>query len=163
MSKHPGGRPSKFHTINMEQLEFLAKKGWTDAEIADFFKINEETLNAYKKKYPEFSKSLKDWKLEADQEIVKSLYQRGKGYEHPEEIIFQYQGKVIRANTIKKYPPEVLACIYWLNNRIPKEWRQKVNVEHEVPEGLIEKFQNISTQELIQKLKDLGIVPNSSR
>lgn len=123
------GRPTKYNAINLSQLETLILRGFTDKEISSFFGITETTLNNYKKSKPDFFESLKNWKLEADKKVERSLYERACGYSHPEEVIFQYEGKVIRAETIKHYPPESTSMIFWLKNRKPTEWRDKTEVE----------------------------------
>ena len=53
---------------------------------------------------------------------------------HPEEVIFcktiQGKQKIIRANTIKHYPSDTTACIFWLKNRKSENWRDRKEVEH---------------------------------
>jgi len=123
--KGVGGRPSKFGTVDKAQVEMLARAGWTDAQMAAFFKVNESTWHRWKNADPEFCKSLKDWKAEADYKVERSLFERATGYTHPEEKIFQNNGEVIRADTLKHYPPDTTAAIFWLKNRKPEEWRDK--------------------------------------
>lgn len=126
------GRPSKFETINQEQLKKLCVAGFTDIQIADFFNINVDSLNEYKKKYPEFSASLKDWKLDADKVVEKCLYQRAIGYQFDEvtKECVEVNGKEVkgtaRVKTVSKhYAPDVTAQIFWLKNRQPAQWRDK--------------------------------------
>ena len=78
------GRPSKYEKISQKRFKMLALSGWTDKQIADFFDITTTTLDNWKKKYPEFIASLKDWKREADVKVEKSLYQRALGYNYDE-------------------------------------------------------------------------------
>jgi len=124
------GRPTKFTSIDIGQVKKLAVAGWTDDQISDFFNINQSTLNRWKKSHPSFCKSLKDWKSAADEKVEKALYQRACGFEHPEEVIMQYRGDVIRVNTTKKYPPDTAACFIWLKNRKHLEWKDKQEIEH---------------------------------
>lgn len=142
-------RPSKFDTIDMEQLKKLILKGFTDKEVSDFYGVKEVTLNNWKKEHPEFFKSLKDWKIEADEKVEKSLYQRAIGYEF-DEITYEksntgglgikisggevqdvkhvdtYKTKIVT----KQLAPDVTACIFWLKNRQSAQWREKHEVEH---------------------------------
>ena len=39
-----GGRPTKFKPEYVEQAHKLAVRGWTDAELADFFKVATSTI-----------------------------------------------------------------------------------------------------------------------
>ena len=122
-------RPSKIKDINFEQVKKLAAYGMTDKQIADILNIVESTLNLYKKN-PEFSESLKAGKQISDEQVERSLYQRACGYEHPEDKIFCHEGNIIVKPTIKHYPPDTIACIFWLKNRKKKEWRDVVGIEN---------------------------------
>lgn len=141
-------RPSKFESINKEQLKVLALKGFTDKEIASFFSITEQTLNNYKQKNEKFFEALKDWKIEADAKVERSLYQRAIGYEY-DEVTYEksktgglgikltdgevssikhedtYKTKI----TTKQVVPDVTAQIFWLKNRKKEEWRDKHEIE----------------------------------
>ena len=130
------GRPSKYDSIELEKVKMLASRGWTDAEMSAFFQVNEDTWHEWKKKHPEFSESLKDWKKEADERVERSLYERATGYSHRETKMFQYEGVIISEDTIKQYPPDTTAAIFWLKNRKPDEWRDKP--DNETPAGAIQ-------------------------
>lgn len=131
--KNPNGRPSKYKDIDLELVKRLAMLGLTDKEIAKSLNIAESTLNLYKKKHKRFSESLKNGKEIADAKVAESLYKRACGYEHPEEKIFCSEGEIVRANTIKHYPPDTAAAFIWLKNRQPEKWRDKREVEDTTP------------------------------
>lgn len=124
------GRPSLFKPEYSEQAYKICLLGATDADLANFFDVNEDTINEWKKVHPEFSESLKSGKTLADAEIAKSLFHRAKGYEHPDVDIKMFEGQIIVTDLIKHYPPDTTAAIYWLKNRKPKEWRDKQEVDH---------------------------------
>lgn len=124
-NKRPVGRPSKFDKINLDQVERLAMFGRLDlADIAVILGINQETLHAWKKKYPEFSNAIKKGRAKANFNVKKKMYERATGYSHPEEKIFCFQGEIIKTKTIKHYPPEPAAFIFWLCNQEPDEWKR---------------------------------------
>lgn len=125
-------RPSKYSSINKEQLRALCLKGFTDKEISSFFKINELTLNRWKKRYPEFCKSLKDAKEEADSKVERSLFERAKGYSHKAVKFFQYEGEIISQEYEEHYPPDPTSMIFWLKNRQPSKWRDKQDGDQNV-------------------------------
>ena len=152
IKKHKGGRPSKISSINLEQVEKLILKGFTDKEIADFFDVNEDTYHNWKKKYPKFAESLKDWKKQADSVVERSLYERAKGYQHAEDKIFCEDGKVTIVPTIKHYPPDATSMIFWLKNRQPDKWKDRVETLHDMSENLVEKLKGVSKCELIQRI-----------
>lgn len=118
----------------------LAKAGWTDAQMAKFFGVTEQTWNNWKKSSPEFFGSLKDWKAEADHAVERSLYERATGYSHPDVHVSNFQGEVTLTQLTKHYPPDTTAAIFWLKNRKPDDWRDKheVEVKHDLA-GRLEK------------------------
>ena len=132
MAESKRGRPSKFDKLNLDQVRKVAQKGWTDEEMADFFEVARSTWYKWKVDFPEFSDALKEWKNCADEIIERSLFERATGYSHPEEKIFQCDGNVIRADTIKHYPPDPTSMIFWLKNRKPDDWRDKRENESSV-------------------------------
>lgn len=126
--KHPGGRPSKKDNIDLKLVETLASFALTDKQIAQVLEITEQSLNNYKKD-EKFFESLKRGKKVADDRVERSLFERATGYDHPEEDIRVIEGIVTKTPTIKHYPPDTTACIFWLKNRKRQEWRDKQDVE----------------------------------
>jgi len=145
-------RPSSYKEEYAGQAEKLCKLGATDKELANFFDIAESTLNIWKKDFPEFSESLKKGKLIADSKVVESLYQRALGYSHPEVHVSNYQGEVTLTDLVKHYPPDPTACIFWLKNRRPEQWRDKT--EHAVT--VKKSVEELSDDELIRIAKGSG-------
>ncbi len=129
-SKRKSGQPTKYKPEYENQALILAEKGFTDKEIAKLFKVTEQTINNWKKQFPQFFESLKAGKKIADQKVVQSLYQRALGYSHPEIHISNHQGIVTKTNTIKHYAPDTTACIFWLKNRDQTNWRDKLDHQH---------------------------------
>ncbi|MBG6289519.1 terminase [Pseudomonas nitroreducens] len=122
-------RPSKYRPEFVEQACKLCKLGLTDKEIAKFFEVTESTLNKWKLDYPEFSESLKGGKTLADAEVASKLFHRATGYEHPDTDIRVVNGVIVETPLIKHYPPDTTAAIFWLKNRRPDLWRDKVEPE----------------------------------
>lgn len=127
--KSNAGAPTKYKPEHNEQVYKLCLLGATDKEIADIFGICEATLNNWKADYPEFLESIKRGKDDADANVADRLYQRAMGYEHKEDQIFQYQGKPVIVPTVKHYPPDPTAAIFWLKNRQRGKWSDKQEVE----------------------------------
>lgn len=135
--KHKSGadvaRPTKYKPEFKEQAEKLCALGAKDTQISNFFKVTEKTLNNWKHKHPEFLQSLKKGKLTFDTEtVVNSLLHRALGYQHKEDKILanpKNPNEPIVVETTKHYPPDTTACIFWLKNRLPEDWRDR-------PEGM---------------------------
>jgi hypothetical protein len=123
------GRPTLYDKKMDEQVRKLCLLGYIDREIADFFGIAESTLNNWKHDYPSFLESLKAGKEVADMEVTASLYQRAIGYSHIETKVFNNQGEILTHDVNKIYPPDPISIKYWLNNRQPGRWREKVETE----------------------------------
>lgn len=128
------GRPSKIDQIDMRQLEFVCKKGFTDEEIAHLFNIAKSTLNKYKKEIKEFSDSLKDWKDEADAKVERSLYESAMGFtcKNTKAVVVS-DGKEMGSHVemveeLIQCPPNATSMIFWLKNRKPNEWRDKHDI-----------------------------------
>lgn len=81
-------------------VEDWTREGLTDEQIANNLDISTSTFYEYKNKYSEFSESLKKGKEIIDFEVENALLKNA-----------------LEGN--------VTAQIYWLNNRKPKQWRNK--------------------------------------
>lgn len=124
------GRPTKYKPEFDAQAAKLCKLGATDRELADFFEVRESTLNLWKTEHPSFSESLKRGKAESDERVEQSLYRRALGYSHDAvKILMTKDGDVYREEYVEHYPPDTVACIFWLKNRRPDLWRDKFDVD----------------------------------
>ena len=125
-----GGRPSKYKLEFVEQAQKLCALGATDIEIADFFEVEVRTLYRWKNQHDDFCQALKVAKEVADQRVERSLFARANGYEHDEVDIRVIQNEIVQTPIRKFYPPDTTAAIFWLKNRNPGQWRDKVEMEH---------------------------------
>lgn len=120
-----GGRKSTYLPEYAKQAKKLCLLGATDAEMAKFFEIGVNTLNVWKRTYPDFKVALKEGKEQADAKVASSLYNRALGYKCKATKVMQYKGKVVKANVTEHYPPDTTAAIFWLKNRRPDKWRDR--------------------------------------
>lgn len=117
------GRPPKYKPEFISQAKKLASQGWTVAEMADFWEVEERTVQRWMADKPAFCRAIKQGRVLPDDGVEESLYRRAIGYEHPsEEIRVLKDGTVVRVPVTKKYPPDPVACIFWLRNRRPNRW-----------------------------------------
>lgn len=129
----PGGRPTKYKPEFCEQAYKLCLLNAIDKDLADFFEVEESTINNWKDDYPEFLESLKKGKIQADSEVAKALHHRACGYSHPDVHISNYQGDITITDITKHYPPDTAAAFIWLKNRAG--WRDKTETEHSIDKG----------------------------
>lgn len=136
--KHPGGRPTKYRKTHGARVEQAAESHapLTDEDIADLLGVSEATVKNWYGRYPEFMASVKKAKAVSDDKVERSLFERATGYSVPDvEIRAVSDGAncgshIERVPIIKHYPPDVVACIFWLKNRRGAEWRDKQEHEH---------------------------------
>jgi hypothetical protein len=147
MAKNQNRGPYKYDPAFHDAWVFsLAIKGATDEEIAEAFGVARRTIERWsvttndkgETVLTSFGEARRAGKEQADAQVVKKLYERCMGYETTEAhqtIEYDANGapRVKEARTTKKHiSPDVMAMMYWLNNRFRKtgEWsqRQDVNV-----------------------------------
>ena len=109
-------------------LEGWAKSGLTDEQIAKNMGIAPSTLYEWKKKSKEFSESLKKGKEVVDFEVENALLKRALGYEYEEET---YENGILTKKVKKQIPPDTTAQIFWLKNRKPNTWKDKVETDED--------------------------------
>lgn len=111
----------------LAKIQGWALAGLTNEQIAHNMGINVGTLYEWNNKYPELSESLKRAKTVADEEVENALYKRALGY-----TTRVYKEKVTPKGQVVPYmedvhiPPDTTAQIFWLKNRKPEKWRDKV-------------------------------------
>tara|TARA_R100001143_G_scaffold61969_1_gene64062 strand:- start:27040 stop:27585 length:546 start_codon:yes stop_codon:yes gene_type:complete len=128
-TKKKTGRPTAYQPSYARIAKFMCERGATDKDIAECLGHSESTINKWKHDYPEFSESLKKNKAYFDNKVEMALAERATGYSHKDTKFFMHDGQVITEEYEKHYPPDVTACIYWLNNRKPKEWASRKAIE----------------------------------
>jgi hypothetical protein len=104
MSKHAGGRPTKYEDEYAEQAYKLCLLGATDADLADFFAVNETRLTDGRSSRS--FRSLKRGKARADANVAHSLYQRAIGYSHDDIDIRAVDKDIVETPITKHHPPD---------------------------------------------------------
>ncbi len=161
--------------FDLDKVKLLAVHGLTDVELAYMMGTTEMTINRWKA-IPAFRDALDKAKLAADMEIEKSLYRRATGYEYEEvttQGVADGDGQLISkkiSKVSKSVAPDVVACIFWLKNRRPGQWRDRhdidfggsVDVVHEqrVDDIDAQIKQLLSKYQLAEVVKDDGTADN---
>ena len=123
------GRPSKFKPEYVERAAEYAAAGLTELEMAQLFGISAPTFRLWKANNPDLLTVLKLNKEKADERVEQSLYNRAMGYTCEETDIRVVDGKIVKTEVTRYYPPDTTAAIFWLKNRKPKDWRDKRETE----------------------------------
>jgi len=124
------GRKPAWRDGYLEQAKKLAVLGLTDAELADFYGVSIRTYMRWKASKPEFCHALKAGKAIADARVERKLYERAIGCKTNAVKIMNIRGKVVSVTYVIEHPPDTTACIFWLKNRDPENWREKIEVDH---------------------------------
>ena len=111
------------------KLEGWARDGLTDEQISRNMGIAYSTFREWKKKYSAFSAVLKRTKDVVDREVENALFKRAMGYKY-DEVTYE-RGEEVKRVT-KEVAPDTTAQIFWLKNRKPAEWRDKIEQQQTV-------------------------------
>ena len=84
--------------------------GATDAQLGEWFHVSEDAIGDWKHRHPTFKAAVDAGKPIADDVVEASLFRRANGYEDVNGA---------------HHPPDTTACIFWLKNRRPHEWRDR--------------------------------------
>jgi hypothetical protein len=118
------GRPT-YKQEYAKQAAHLCKLGATDIQLAAFFEVSLATINNWKGRHREFVESLKVSKDDVNDIVERSLFQRAVGYTQESCKITNHLGVVTITPVVEHIAPDVTACIFWLKNRKPTEWRDQ--------------------------------------
>ena len=111
------------------KLEGWARDGLTDEQISRNMGIAYSTFREWKKKYSAFSAVLKRTKDVVDREVENALFKRAMGYKY-DEVTYE-RGEEVKRVT-KEVAPDTTAQIFWLKNRKPAEWRDKIEQQQTI-------------------------------
>lgn len=128
------------------RISAWARDGLTNEQIANNMGVNVKTLYEWCNKYGDFSNALKKSKEVADIQVENALYKKALGYNATikktfkvKEIIYSESG--IKLKEIEKLevgydevhiPADTIAQIFWLKNRKPDNWRDKVETNVDI-------------------------------
>ena len=87
---------------NLIRVQGWARDGLTDQQIAEKMGIGVRTLYEWKKKHPQFSQALKSGKEVIDYAVENALLK-------------------------KALAGDVGACCFWLKNRRPDKWKDRID------------------------------------
>lgn len=150
------GRKTLYKSEFAEQAYKLTLLGATDAELADFFGVSEQSINTWKKRHKDFLESIKRGKGLADANVADRLYQRALGFEHDSVEIKVVDGTIAEVPVRKVYPPDATSAIFWLKNRQPDKWRDKTTTELTGKDGK-DLFAKLTDKEIDAKLADMEL------
>jgi hypothetical protein len=127
-AKNMGGRPTKYDQKYCNMCYQLSLLGLTELQMAVSLGVSEKTFNNWKNNHPGLLQAIKAGKEIADGQVAASLYQRALGYSHKDVDIKVIDGRIVKTELIKHYPPDATSAIFWLKNRQKEQWRDKQEI-----------------------------------
>jgi len=143
--KRPYGQPA-YRDHFPEMVFQLRLLGASRTQIAVSLNVTDEQLllwlnlshhaNHAKTEKPELREAYVRGGELADARVSESLYHRAIGYTHEDEKIMSHKDLgIVRVPTLKHYPPDSAAGVFWLTNRQGARWRNRVTNEMTGPDG----------------------------
>ena len=120
----PGGRPTVYKLEYAEIASICCMLGATNAVLAERFEVSRSTIDNWIASIPDFSDAVRKGREVADGAVVSALYARAIGLQRRMTKVFCQDGKPITVDYAVELPPDVRACIFWLRNRRPQQWRE---------------------------------------
>ena len=115
-------------------LTFLtawARDGLTDYQIADKAGVSKDTIASWKRKYPEIRDAINTPKELVDYKVENALLKAALGYKTKKvkvtigkKLVSGEAFQVLKETTEEEVPPNVMACLAWLNNRKFDQWKR---------------------------------------
>lgn len=125
-------------------IEGWARDGLTNEQIAQNLGIGETTLYKMMKEHSEVSEALKKGKEVIDYEVENALLKKALGYTKTlKKHKLTKEGNIVEIKEEIHVPADTTAQIYWLNNRKPKQWRNKVELNDEENKKTLEKLDEV--------------------
>lgn len=122
-----GGRPTLWRDEFVKLAYRYALLGAPDTKIYEWLGVSERIFYQWKARKPEFAQALNKGRKEADGAVANSLFKSATGYYKRTEKSTATGGVV----TVREWnAPGAAQQIFWLKNRAPEQWRDKIQNEH---------------------------------
>jgi hypothetical protein len=132
-----GGRPAKYRPEYAEQARKLCQLGLTDEGLANFFGVDERTINRWKIEREEFLSALRIGKEVADDIVERSTFIAIAGHTKRVKKIVGH-GKAKRVEKVEEYhPPQAGNGLKWLAARKPHIYRQQAEQTQKLDIGKV--------------------------
>lgn len=131
----------------LERVRTLVAEGVPDKDIAkNVIGISRGTLYEWRQLYPDFADDFKKSRAvyydTTNQEVINAIKNRAIGYTYTETTRERIKNKetdeyelVVTKEVTKHLPADPTSAFYWLQNRMPDEWKDRRNVGQEPDES----------------------------
>lgn len=148
-----GRKPKSDYWLTDEGLQRInewVENGLSMKQLSQNMGISYSTLFEWQNNFPELSDTIKKGQRVVTEHVENALFNSATGYEYEEEtseLMPDGEMKVVK-KVKKSQAPNPTSMIFWLKNKNPEEWRDRVEVknEHEgkiiIEMGEMEKWSN---------------------
>lgn len=126
----------------LPRVEEMARLGYTMKEMCKVLGISPSTFWEWREKHPELSHSLKKYRGLADIQVENALFKSAVGFNFTEikkerRKLPDGTYQLIETEHITKHIPGVPAAqIFYLKNRMPDRYKDKVDVVHGISDDI---------------------------
>lgn len=125
--ENPIGRPTDYRPEFCKKVRKAISKGATISQIADLLNVDASTVYRWKNQHDDFCDAITASRDEADSIVESALFQRAIGFEVSAVKIFcDKDGNVTQVPYREIVAPDTTAAKFWLTNRRPEQWQDKV-------------------------------------
>lgn len=134
-----------------ERVRNYCLLGASNNRLEQFLDLPNGTLPNYAERFPQLREAIRAGREDADAAVAHSLFARATGYSHTAIKIFRSKVsellpdgtridsyETVTVPYVEHYPPDVNAAIFWLKNRQPNTWRDRIEIDPGASDGDIE-------------------------
>ena len=119
-----GGRPTVYKPENAEIARHACRLGASNETLAERFEVTRRTIDNWIATIPEFGDAVRQGREVADESVVAALYARATGMERKSVKVVEGEAAPVTTTHTVQVLPDVRACMFWLRNRRPEQWRE---------------------------------------
>ena len=162
----PPPTPATYRPEFADEARKCALARASDEALALHFDIPLATLHEWMATVPEFARAVRYGRKLGDVDMVDRFHQNGMGFTHPAVKIFRplkADEEPLCVPYTQHHRPNTPAGIFWLVNRLPDQWRLKVEIEakpsHDDARQLTRPQLNRFIAEIAALLAERGLAP----
>jgi hypothetical protein len=136
-------RPAVYKPENAEIARQACLLGATNDTLAERLEVSADIIDTWVATIPAFADAVRQGRDGADERVVSALFARAIGMPLKVTKVFCHNGQPVTVQYVEHLPPDVRACMFWLRNRLPLEWREnRPLVDEEEDYGFDREFEH---------------------
>ena len=120
-------RVTRYRQDFARQAKTLCRLGASEEDLCEAFAIEAPTLKTWRTAYPAFDAACRAGEKDLDAQVTSALLNRATGYSYQAQELVKTKDGMETITVTKHMPPDLASCIFWLKNRQPGAWRDKID------------------------------------